>query len=140
MTSADYSHRSTTDKLGIKSGSRVAFVYHAFPLDEALRREALERTARPVAATDEPADVVLIAADASTDVVALLREWRERIDPAGGIWLLTPKRGRPGYVNGTDLIAAGGEAGLVDNKICSVSDTVSGMRFVIRRRDRIRAD
>ena len=43
---------------------------------------------------------------------------------------------QPGYVDQNDLIAAGGPAGLVDNKVCSVSDTVSAMRFVIRRVDR----
>jgi ligand-binding sensor domain-containing protein len=54
----------------------------------------------------------------------------------GGIWLLSPKRGLPGYVNQSELIAAGLEAGLVDNKSCSVSETTSGLRFVIRRADR----
>jgi hypothetical protein len=35
-----------------------------------------------------------------------------------------------------ELIGAGPAAGLVDNKSCSVSDTTSGMRFVIRLADR----
>ncbi len=70
------------------------------------------------------------------DVVALLQHWRSRLEPAGGIWLLTPKRGQPGYVDQRDLIAAGLAAELVDNKVCSVSDTTSAMRFVIRKRDR----
>jgi hypothetical protein len=50
--------------------------------------------------------------------------------------VLTPKRGLPGYVNTADLIPLGAAAGLVDNKVCSVSERVSGMRFVIRRVDR----
>ena len=86
----------------------------------------------------ESANVVLITADASTDVVRLLGEWKGRIRSAGGIWVFTPKRGQPGYVNGTDLIGMGAAAGLVDNKTCSVSQTISGMRFVIRLRDRAR--
>jgi len=73
---------------------------------------------------------------AITDVVRVLSTWRARIDPAGGIWLLTPKRGQPGYVDQRELILAGPSAGLVDNKICSVDDTTSAMRFVIRRADR----
>ena len=135
MPHADYSHRSTVDKLGIKPGQRVALVDHAFPLDEMLCREVRAR-AGEADGSDGPVDVVLISVDAATDAAAMLRIWRERIDPAGGIWLLTPKRGQAGYVNQTELIGAGLAAELVDIKICSVSETVSGMRFVIRRRDR----
>ncbi|MBF8284155.1 MAG: hypothetical protein HW378_3070, partial [Anaerolineales bacterium] len=39
-------------------------------------------------------------------------------------------------LNQTDLIPLGLAAGLVDNKTCSVSENESGMRFVIRRKDR----
>jgi hypothetical protein len=132
----DYSHRSAVDKLGIKRGHAVTLVPLAGPIDGELARQALERSGRAAAGPDEPADVVLISADASTDAVAVLEQWRSRIKPAGGIWLLTPKRGRPGYVNQNTLIPAGLAAGLVDNKTCSVSDHTSGIRFVIRRRDR----
>jgi hypothetical protein len=132
----DYSHRAVVDKLGIKPGHAVAFVDAAGTVDLALRGQALERAGRDEAARDEPADVVLIQADASTDAEAVLRAWKSRIDPAGGIWLLTPKRGQPGYVDQTDLIPSGQAAGVVDNKTCSVSDSLSGMRFVIRLADR----
>jgi hypothetical protein len=140
MSSAhrDYSHRSTVDKLGIKTGDVVALVEAGGTIEDELRRQIEERVGELSPEGDVPADVVLIAGDASTDVVALLEEWKRRIRPVGGIWVLTPKRGQPGYVNGTDLIPAGSAAGLVDNKICSVSDTTSGMRFVIRRLDRPR--
>jgi Protein of unknown function (DUF3052) len=135
-THRDYSHRSTVDKLGIKAEHLVALVEIAGPIDNDLRHDIEERVGGQLEGVDKPADVVLITADASTDVVQVLKGWKGRIQPAGGIWVLTPKRGQPGYVNGTDLIPMGLEAGLVDNKTCSVSETTSGMRFVIRRRDR----
>jgi len=69
--------------------------------------------------------VVLIGADASTDVVEVLRQWRAKIDPAGGIWLLTRNAVNPGYIDQTELIRLGPAASVVDNKICSVSDSVS---------------
>jgi len=55
--------------------------------------------------------------------------------------VFTAKRGQRSasgmdYLNQSDLIPLGLAAGLVDNKICSVSDTESAMRFVIRRKDR----
>ena len=125
------------DKLGIKPGHALAFDQAPLPVDAALRARALDKAGRPEAANGEPVDVVLVGADASTEVETVLARWRQRIDPAGGIWLLTPKRGQAGYVDQTELIAAGPAAGVVDNKICSVSDTVSGMRFVIRKVDRV---
>ena len=133
----DYSHRSAVDKLGIKPGLAVAFDASPRPIDVELRSRALERAGRGEAAADEPIDVVLIGADASTDVEGVLRAWRSRIDPAGGIWLLTSKRGHSGYVDQRELILAGPAAGVVDNKICSVDDTTSAIRFVIRKTDRI---
>jgi len=133
----DYSHRDVVDKLGIKPGFAVAFAEDPLPIDLSLRERILDRTGRPEAADDEPVDVVLIGADTSTDATATLKRWRARIDQAGGIWLLTPKRGQPGYVDQRDLILAGPSAGVVDNKICSVSETLSAMRFVIRKADRV---
>jgi hypothetical protein len=133
----DYSHRDVVDKLGIKPGFAVAFDQAPLPVDPDLRTRALAKSGRDEARPGEPVDVVLIGADTSTPVEAVLARWRTRIDPAGGIWLLTPKRGQPGYVDQTELIEAGPAAGVVDNKICSVSDTTSAMRFVIRKKDRV---
>jgi Protein of unknown function (DUF3052) len=134
----DYSQRDVVDKLGIKPGFNVAFVAAPREIDPGLRQRALERAGRvEVRDGDEPFDVVLVGADASTSVEALLTTWRGRIDQAGGIWLLTPKRGQPGYVDQRELIEAGPAAGVVDNKICSVDDTTSAMRFVIRKTDRV---
>ena len=138
MPERDYSHRDVIDKLGIKAGFAVAFGEPPQAIDAALRARVLDRTGRPPAESDELADVVLLAADESTDAAALLKFWRDRIEPNGGIWLLTPKRGLSGYIDQRELILAGPAAGVVDNKVCSVSDTTSGMRFVIRKTDRPR--
>ena len=137
MAERDYSHRDVVDKLGIKPGFALAFDQAPAAIDPGLRERALDRAGRPAAADDERVDVVLVGADASTDVEAVLSRWRARIDAAGGIWLLTPKRGQPGYIDQRELILAGPAAGVVDNKTCSVSDTVSGIRFVIRKTDRV---
>jgi hypothetical protein len=134
----DYGHRDVIDKLGIKPGFAVAFVAAPREIDLALRTRALARTGREATADeDEPPDVVLVGADDTTDVHKVLTTWRARIVQAGGIWLLTPKRGQPGYVDQRVLIEAGPAAGVVDNKICSVDDTTSALRFVIRKTDRV---
>ena len=133
----DYSHRQVVDKLGIKPGFAVAFDAAPRRIEDDLPAQALAKAGRAAASDGEPVDVVLVGADASTDVEGVLKAWRQRIDPAGGIWLLTPKRGQIGYVDQNELILAGPAAGVVDNKVCSVSHTTSAMRFVIRKTDRV---
>jgi Protein of unknown function (DUF3052) len=137
MAEKDYSHRDVVDKLGIKPGFAIVFEAAPSPIPDDLAARVLARAGRDAAAADEPVDVVLVGADASTDVEEVLKRWRQRLDQAGGIWLLTPKRGRPGYIDQTELILTGPAAGVVDNKTCSVSDTLSGIRFVIRKVDRV---
>jgi len=63
---------------------------------------------------------------------------------AGGIGVITFRqpmtlRLRAGIVDVTlrYTLTPGPAAGVVDNKICSVSDTLSGIRFVIRKADRV---
>jgi hypothetical protein len=75
----------------------------------------------------------------AAEVTPALRQLRARLTPSGGLWVISAKRekeraGRP-YL-GNDVIGLGLAAGLVDNKICRVSDDDTAMRFVIRRADR----
>ena len=135
MPEKDYSHREVVDKLGIRPGQAVVVASRGY-VDDGLRARIVERVGRALADADEPADVILTDVDDRDDPVALLARWKPRLQPAGGIWLLTRKRGQPGYVDQRELIDAGGPAGLVDNKVCSVSNTISAMRFVIRKMDR----
>jgi hypothetical protein len=132
----DYSHRGVLDKLGVKPGLALAVDDVSAPLDSAAAAGLADQLGRDLAADDEPLDLVLATVDADVDLVAVLNRWRPRLDPRGGIWLLTPKRKFPGYLPDTAVIEAGLDAGLVDNKVCSVSDRTSGTRFVIRRADR----
>ena len=140
MPEKKYQDRSVLDKLGVQPGYAIAFVTYAQEIDPNLLQGIIERTGCPLATADEALDIVLAMIDETTDAVELLREWRQHLKPTGGIWLLTQKRGQPGYVDQRELIAAGQQAGVVDNKICSISSTVSAIRFVIRKKDRITTD
>ena len=136
MKENKYQDRDVLDKLGIQSGDAVALANAVRAIDQDLAQRILKRTGRPLATEDEGLHIVLAVIDETTDTVALLKHWRKRLVSNGGIWLLTAKRGQPGYVDQHALIAAGKQAGVVDNKVCSVSSTVSAMRFVIRKKDR----
>ena len=136
MSHRDYSHRDVVDKLGVRPGHAVAFAEEGGQIEASLCQRVLARAGRPPAEAGEPLDVALVAVDRDADLVRVLGRWKNCIRPAGSIWLLTPKRSQPGYVGEQVLIAAGQKAGLVDNKVCSVSDTTSAIRFVIRRAER----
>lgn len=128
--------RDVLEKLGIHAGDTVAFANALEKFDADLLQRILTRTGRTAASESEALDVVLATISEPGESVPLLKHWRSRLKPNGRIWLLTAKRGQPGYVDQRELIAAGQQAGVVDNKICSISSTVSAMRFVIRIKDR----
>jgi hypothetical protein len=132
MPEKNYQHRDILDKLGIKAGQAIA----TWEIDPALLQRIIERTDRAPATEDEALDIALVAIDETSDAVEVLTKWRQRLTPSGSIWLLTAKLGQPGYVDQRELIAAGQQAEVVDNKVCSVSPTMSAMRFVIRKKDR----
>jgi hypothetical protein len=60
------------------------------------------------------------------------------LQPAGGLWIAWPKRSS-GVATDLDenvVREIGLAAGLVDNKVCAIDATWSGLRFVWRLRDR----
>ncbi|MGH2524104.1 MAG: hypothetical protein ACRDH2_16480, partial [Anaerolineales bacterium] len=87
------------------------------------------------------ADVILYWPKTAEEITPTLAELREQIQPKGGIWVITAKKNSTSasgmsYYNQDLLIPMGLAAGLVDNKICSLSERESAMRFVIRRDER----
>jgi hypothetical protein len=60
------------------------------------------------------------------------------LDPAGGLWIAWPKRASGVETDITeDVVRELGLAeGVVDNKVCAIDETWSGLRLVIRLRDR----
>ena len=126
----DYSHRDVLDKLGVREGQAVRV---AGTEDEAVLGRLCARLGRAPAAEGEPADLVMYWPESYEEIAAVLKRLRPLLRPAGGLWVVMPKRGRPGYVDLANLIPLGRQAGLIDNKSISMSDRESAMRFVIPR-------
>ena len=137
MPDKDYSDRDILDKLGLRPGQALRVVGGG---NKTLLARAREKVGRaPV--RRGLADVVLYWPRSVGEITPSLAELRAGIVEAGAIWVFTAKRGQRSasgmdYLNQSDLIPLGLAAGLVDNKTCSVSDSESGMRFVIRKKDR----
>ena len=128
------STRSRLDKLGVKPGAKVAIVGVDDPdfLKELRGRTADITRGRP----SDLCDLVFISAATHADLgrINQVKSW---IEPNGAIWVVRPKGGRS-EVRDTDVIQAGLDAGLVDNKIASFSETHGAMRLVYRLKDRPR--
>lgn len=123
--------RSLIDKLGVKPTSKVAFL--GVP-DAALREELDARCADVSERLRRDLDIVLFYA-ASREDLAKLARLESHIRRDGMIWVIYPKgAGRP--IGQIDVFAATKAAGLVDVKICSVSDALSGVKVVIPRERR----
>ena len=134
---ARYAAKDVVDKLGVRPGDAV--LYEGTKKDAGLQRRIRAKAGRAAARPAEQADVIVFWPASGKEVTPALRRLRARMTPSGGLWVITAKRdkeraGRP-YL-GSDLIALGLAASLVDNKICSISDEDTAMRFVIRRADR----
>ena len=57
------------------------------------------------------------------------------LEPRGGLWIAWPKRssGVPSDLDDRTVRELGLGTGLVDNKVCAIDETWSGLRFVNRR-------
>jgi hypothetical protein len=89
-------------------------------------------------AIDQPFDVIVCFVRSLREVEIDLPFLRKRLAQAGGLWMAWPKRtsGIPTDAGENQIRALGLAAGLVDNKVCAIDETWSGLRFVIRLADR----
>jgi Protein of unknown function (DUF3052) len=124
------------DKLGVRPGSRVAIVGEVDP-DGTFRAQLSDRTSDVTAGDPAPAtDLVFLAAD-STAELEPLADLRGRIKPNGAIWVVS-RKGKAATLRDVEVMAAGRDAGLVDNKVVAFSETHTSLRLVIPVADRPR--
>jgi hypothetical protein len=135
---AGYSGTPLVQKLGIKPRHRVALVQSPIGFDRALAPlpDGVE-IANEVRGR-KPFDVILYFTTARAELQKRFDTLALRLTPAGGLWIAWPKKASrvPTDLTENVIRAAGLETGLVDNKVCAVDDTWSGLRFVVRLVDR----
>ena len=125
------------DKLGVRPGARIAIVGDV-DSDGSFRAQLSDRTSDITIGPPEPdTDLIFLAAD-STGELAPLREFRSRIKPAGAIWVVS-RKGKASTLRDVEVMAAGREAGLIDNKVVAFSETHTSLRLVIPVADRPRS-
>ncbi|HUJ75886.1 MAG TPA: DUF3052 domain-containing protein [bacterium] len=137
---AGYSGTPLPQKLGVKAGSRLVLVNA--PAEAAAWLTPLPPGVRPRRArVPDPAgsvDVLLLFCLQRDMLARQLQSWLPALTAAGGLWVAWPKRSS-GVKTDLDEAAvrtAGLATGLVDNKVCAISEVWSGLRFVTRLKDR----
>lgn len=133
---AGYSNTSLVKKLGIKPGFKIRFVNppeHYFDLLEGLPADIVVFE-EPVSGLDFVHYFTKQAASLERDLPAL----RQEIVPNGTIWISWPKKASKVTTDITEDVIRNLalSIGLVDVKVCAVDAVWSGLKLVIRVRDR----
>jgi hypothetical protein len=133
---AGYSGTPLPKKLGIKEGARIALLSkpRAFSLG-ALPPLVIEKSDLR---GKDPLDVILLFVTSRADLEKRFAGARDRIAKNGGLWVCWPKKASRVETDMTEDVArkVGIAGGLVDNKVCAVDETWSGLRLVWRVADR----
>ena len=129
-----YSGTPLPKKLGIKPGLRTAFLN--LPNDvEAELKTALKDCSL---AEKAPIHFAMIFVRNSADLKKQFIAVAKKLAPDGMLWVSWPKKSS-GVLTDLDenvVRKIGLDAGLVDVKVCAVTDVWSGLKFVIRLKDR----
>ena len=133
---AGYSGIPLAKKLGIEPGHRVGLIGAPEGFEATL--EGLPDGVRLSRRAAGRFDVIVFFTKRAAELEHRFGQLAAKLDKAGGLWVAWPKKASgvatdvvEGKVRRTGL-----DGGLVDNKICAVDETWSGLRFVYRLEDR----
>ena len=131
-----YSATPLPKKLGLKDGLHVCLID---PPPEVVRE--LEPSLEKCAIAKDgktPLEFAILFTKSSTALKKEFPRVAKNLAPAGMLWVSWPKQasGVPTDLNENAVREIGLAAGLVDVKVCAVTDIWSGLKFVRRRKDR----
>jgi Protein of unknown function (DUF3052). len=125
--------RGLAERLGVEPGMVVQELGFDEDVDEELRDTVVARCGNELVGedSDEVVDVVLLWwRDGDGDLVDALVDAIGPLAESGVVWLLTPKVGRPGHVEPSDISEAAPTAGLQQTSSISAAKDWSGARLV----------
>ena len=129
--SAGYSGTPLPKKLGIKPGHRVLLLN----APEGFALEGVD----PVRRAQGLADVILSFHTERRDLERRMPVLRERMEQNAGLWIAWPKRASKVATDITEDVVReiALATRLVDNKVAAIDAVWSGLRLVIRVKDRL---
>jgi hypothetical protein len=133
---AGYSGTPLAKKLGIKDDFRVALLHVPDDVKAELRGAFGKCRIQPIASGD--LDFIFLFAKSRAGLELELRTAAKALAPAGMLWISWPKKSSGVATDVTEDVVreVGLDAGLVDIKVCAVSEVWSGLKFVIPVKNR----
>jgi hypothetical protein len=133
-----YSGTPLPQKLGIKEAHRVAVLAAPDGFAKTLGTLPTGTVVQSSMAGKAAFDVVVVFVKKKADLVERIAAIRPRMTPACGLWIAWPKKASGVVTDITEhtVREVALPTGLVDNKVCAIDDTWSGLRLVIRRENR----
>jgi Protein of unknown function (DUF3052) len=133
---AGYSGTPLPKKLGIKENFRVALA--GMPADVKAELKAALSSCKIAKDGSGPLDFAMVFVKVQAELKQQFSKLARQLAPAGMLWVSWPKKssGVATDLNENDVRKIGLDAGLVDVKVCAVSEVWSGLKFVIRVKDR----
>ncbi|HEY8471654.1 MAG TPA: DUF3052 domain-containing protein [Natronosporangium sp.] len=130
-----YSGTPLPAKLGIKPGHLVALLGAPDGFDATLGELPASVTVRRDLRGTRPLDVILLFTVWRAELVRGIERARPRMAATAGLWVAWPKRAAKLPTDLTEDVVreVALPTGLVDNKVCAIDQTWSGLRLVIRR-------
>lgn len=135
---AGYSGTPLVKKLGIKPDNQVAFVNAPENFAKQLELPAGVTITSP--ARSEDLDLIVLFVTSQQTLISSFPQYSGKIKPSGMLWVSWPKKasGVQTDLNENVIRDIGLANGLVDVKVCAVDEVWSGLKFVIRLKDRPR--
>jgi len=135
---AGYSGTPLVKKLGIKPGHRLALLNAPDDFDRTLG--PLPGDVSVCRQLRAPCDVIVFFTKSHSVLGKKFFPLMHNLSPTGGLWIAWPKRasGVPTDLTEDVIRNLALANGLVDNKVCAVDETWSGLRLMYRLKDRPR--
>ena len=128
-------------RLGFESGTVVQELGYDDDCDDAFRDAIKEITGEEFVGddSDDVVDVVLLWwRDDDGDLVDALFDTLTDLKTGGIVWLMTPKVGREGYVDASDIAEATATAGLSTTTSLTPTENWSATKLVMPKSPRVR--
>jgi hypothetical protein len=124
---AGYSQKPLVDKLGLKSGMKARLIDAVY-----------EPPAGVDVMSKPPLDFIHLFTKDRADLEKHFSNLIKKLAPAGMLWVSWPKGASRVMTDVSETVVreVGLRAGLVDVKVCAVDDVWSGLKFVIRLKNR----
>jgi hypothetical protein len=131
-----YSGTPLPKKLGIKDGYRISFV--DIPPEVLTELKPSLAKCQLVPDGKLPLDFAMLFTKSAATLAKQFQRLTKLLSPAGMLWVSWPKKssGIETDLDENKIRDIGLAAGLVDVKVCAVTDIWSGLKFVRRLKDR----